>query len=138
MAHADSCYPGEAGAFLAWVEDSLEKHPDCLVILSIDGCHVGPRFGHPYPGNELTQKAVLGWEKTLWDRAAEGDFQGLFNHLSETVNPFHFDGAGALSLILQHQHRRARMQKNHLWLEESDQSFVTFTGGVLEAFRIKC
>jgi predicted class III extradiol MEMO1 family dioxygenase len=128
--------PPQPGEFFydfgEWLAEEMANDPGSLIILSIDGCHVGPRFGHPFTGNRATRRAVRGWEESLWQQASGEGFGAFFAHLSTTVNPFFFDGAGALSLILQHQPRRARITDTHLWFEESDQSFVTFTGGVLE------
>ncbi|MEM6885710.1 MAG: AmmeMemoRadiSam system protein B [Verrucomicrobiota bacterium] len=100
-----------------------------LIIASIDGCHVGPRFGHTFGGNVVTQRAVSHWESDLWQWAQPDTYPAFFSHLAAMENMFHFDGVGVLSLLLQHFPYRTRIQGTDCWFEASDQSFVTFSSG---------
>lgn len=102
-------------------------------IASIDGCHVGPRFGHCFGGNEATQCAVRHWEKRLWDTCRSESLDVFFEHLSSIRNMFYFDGVGVLTLLLQHFQIEAKTHACDLWYEQADQSFVTFTGGMFQA-----
>jgi len=104
-----------------------------LIIASIDGCHVGPRFGHPFGGNTATQRAVRHWESELWRLAQPDTYQEFFTHLAGLSNMFHFDGVGVLSLLLQHFSHRTHLQGTDCWFEASDQSFVTFSSGWMQS-----
>ncbi len=100
-----------------------------LIIASIDGCHVGPRFGHRFGGNAATQRAVQHWESDLWRVAQPDSYDQFFDHLAAMENMFHFDGVGVLSLLLQHFPYRTHLTGTDCWFEASDQSFVTFSSG---------
>ncbi|MEM6600917.1 MAG: AmmeMemoRadiSam system protein B [Verrucomicrobiota bacterium] len=100
-----------------------------LMIASIDGCHVGPRFGHHFGGNRATQWAVQQWESDLWRLARTTSYHHFFHHLAALTNMFHFDGVGVLSLLLQHFPYQTHVQDTACWFEASDQSFVTFSSG---------
>ncbi|HEY0257687.1 MAG TPA: AmmeMemoRadiSam system protein B, partial [Candidatus Methylacidiphilales bacterium] len=43
------------------------------IIVSIDGCHLGPRFDHPFQVTPPLLKATAGWEQMLWSNVAKGD-----------------------------------------------------------------
>lgn len=105
---------------------------NAAIIVSIDGCHVGPRFGHPFSGDSVRNR-VQAWEKKLWSLCATPTLPEWFSHLATIRNAAYFDGVGALHLVLQNCHRKARVLKNRLWYEHADQSLVTFTGGLLES-----
>jgi len=124
--------PGEAFYRLGEsLRDWVREAGQVLIIASIDGCHVGPRFDHLFRGNQLIQKAVARWENDLWNQAHHQTFDSFFHHLADALNPFYFDGAGVLTLLLQHQNLECRIAKNECWFEEADQSFVTFSAGTM-------
>lgn len=100
-----------------------------LIIVSIDGCHVGPRFQHSFTGNRATQRSVRRWEADLWKQCHHHCYPAFFQHLASLTNCFYFDGVGALSMILQHFPFQSHIEKTELWYEQSDQSFVTFSAG---------
>jgi len=112
----------------------IESRPvgSTLIIASIDGCHVGPRFGHHFGGNIATQRAVKQWESDLWYHAQPNTYDQYFNHLAAMENMFHFDGVGVLSLLLQHFPYRTHLHDTDCWFEASDQSFVTFSSGFMK------
>ena len=101
------------------------------IIASIDGCHVGPRFDHPFAADEKVQDGVREWEDELWNLCRSDRFKDFFNHLSSIQNAFFFDGVGVLTLLLQTFRVRALLEAGALWYEDRDRSFVTFSGGVL-------
>ncbi len=70
------------------------------VIVSIDGCHLGPRFQHPFRVTPALLKATAGWEKMLWACAARGDARKFLDWFREEGNDRYFDGVGALALLL--------------------------------------
>lgn len=108
----------------------LDPQKTCI-IASIDGCHVGPRFQHPFAGVESAQKGVQNWENQLWELCRSDKFNEFFQHLSSIQNIFYFDGVGVLTLLLKTFHVRAVIEAGALWYEDADKSFVTFTGGSL-------
>lgn len=108
--------------------------PHAAIIASIDGCHVGPRFDHPFSGAQA-RSAVSAWEQRLWQLCATPTRHAWFSHLAQIRNEAYFDGVGVLHLLLQNCHRKARVLHHRLWYEQADQSFVTFTGGLLESLQ---
>lgn len=104
---------------------------NAALIASIDGCHVGPRFNHPFSGTQA-RAGVQRWEKQLWDLCASSTHEAWFQHIAAVRNEAYFDGVGVLNLLLCHDSRRARVLCYRLWHESRDQSFVTFTAAVLE------
>lgn len=114
-----------------WI-DEFSRQP-LLVIVSIDGCHVGPRFQHGFPAHPPARRAVAGWEAQLWDLCRHGTYDSFFCHLSRIGNMFHFDGAGALSLLIRHLDLTASIEATECWHEAGDQSMVSFSCGSLRA-----
>jgi len=114
------------GAALASV---FRDEPDALLLASIDGCHVGPRFGHSFPALPPVQKAVQRWERELWKLCRSDRLADFISHLSAVENGFYFDGTGALTLLLRNFHLTAVRSSHNLWYEEGDHSFVTFSSG---------
>lgn len=112
-----------------WLE--VVQGSPTLVIVSIDGCHVGPRFGHRFPVTSPALKAIEGWERELWARCRHDRYEEFFSHLSALGNFFYFDGSGALSLLIRHQDLYATLSGSESWLEPRDYSVVTFSGGAL-------
>lgn len=105
--------------------------PNTALIASIDGCHVGPRFDHPFSGAQA-REGVQRWEKRLWELCASSTHGAWFQHIARLRNEAYFDGVGVLDLLLRHDQRQARVLRQRLWFEPQDQSFVTFTGAVLD------
>lgn len=105
---------------------------DTCWIASIDGCHVGQRFDHWYSGNVVTQQVVKNWESGMWERCRSDRFKEFFGYLHEMRNCFYFDGVGVLTLMLQLFPICAVCRERELWYEDSDESFVTFSGGFFE------
>jgi AmmeMemoRadiSam system protein B len=108
--------------------------PELQVIVSIDGCHFGPRFDHKYKVDPARLKECRDWEDTLWRHVEARDLDGFFAHLGRDGNARYFDGVGALALAMkvlgpQFQLRRTRYEQ---WFELADHSAVTFSSGVLE------
>jgi AmmeMemoRadiSam system protein B len=105
------------------------------VIVSIDGCHLGPRFQHPFDVTPALLKATAGWEKMLWGVAAQGDARKLLDWFREEGNDRYFDGVGALALLLaagefigpgKFAIERTAYEQ---WFTEADASAVTFSSG---------
>ncbi|MEM9445980.1 MAG: AmmeMemoRadiSam system protein B [Verrucomicrobiota bacterium] len=117
------------------LKEAVTRHinsPDEVCwIASIDGCHVGPRFQHSFSGNRVTQQAVKTWESHLWQVCESNLLSTFFSHLSSIDNMFYFDGVGVLTLLLQHFNLRAITDSYELWYQDYDQSFVSFTGGIM-------
>jgi len=109
----------------------LSQHPDTAIVASIDGCHVGPRFQHPFAADKKVQAQVSRWEKKLWALASTETLPEFFRHLCTNQNGFYFDGVGVLHALLAGQNLRTKTHPPVQWYESSDQSIVTFSRGHL-------
>ncbi|MDD5260665.1 MAG: AmmeMemoRadiSam system protein B [Methylacidiphilales bacterium] len=107
------------------------------LIASIDGCHVGPRFGHPFAALSPVQHAVEKWEDELWRLCRSDCLDQFVLHLAALQNCFYFDGTGVLALLLRNFQMKAVRMSQHLWYEGRDQSFVSFSAGYFEPLRTK-
>ena len=101
------------------------------VIVSIDGCHVGPRFQHPFRVTPRLLEATAAWEERLWSCAAKGDARAFLDWFREEGNDRYFDGVGALALLLAAGAGAFRLERNYYeqWFTERDASAVTFSSG---------
>jgi len=118
----------------------FKKHPPgekLRIIVSIDGCHLGPRFDHPFRVTSTLLKATAGWEEKLWACAAQGDVRVFLDWMRDEGNDRYFDGVGALALLLGAAHGsradggKFTIQRTHYkqWFTERDASAVTFSSG---------
>ena len=107
--------------------------PATAWVASIDGCHVGPRFQHPFEADEKVRQRVASWEKQLWQVASTETLPDFFNHLASNSNAFYFDGVGVLHALLAGQRLKAEIQPTVQWHDPSDQSLVSFSRGYLVA-----
>jgi hypothetical protein len=101
------------------------------LIVSIDGCHLGPRFDHPFRVTPALLKATAGWEEKLWALAAQGDARALLDWFRDEGNDRYFDGVGALALVLATGAGKITIQRTFYeqWFTERDASAVTFSSG---------
>lgn len=101
------------------------------VIVSIDGCHLGPRFRHPFQVTPALLRATEGWEKMLWACAARGNAREFLEWFREEGNDRYFDGVGALALLLAAGEGRLKPERTYYeqWFTEDDASAVTFSSG---------
>jgi hypothetical protein len=129
--------PQEGSAFQCFTEGFRQAVSSIprgrrLLLASIDGCHVGPRFDHGFEGEATAQRLVQSWEEELWSLCDSRTYPAFFDHLLGIRNFFHFDGVGALSLLLRAFPLKAVREAAELWHEDQDQSFVTFSAGRLD------
>jgi AmmeMemoRadiSam system protein B len=103
------------------------------VIVSIDGCHLGPRFHHPFRVTPRLLKATAKWEEALWTRAARGDARAFLHWIKAEGNDRYFDGVGALALLLAAGEGKFRLERTcyEQWFTERDASAVTFSSGLI-------
>ncbi len=101
------------------------------IIVSIDGCHLGPRFDHPFQVTPPLLAATEGWEQKLWGRAATGDVRLFLDWMQEEGNDRYFDGVGALALLLAAGDGKFKLQRTFYeqWFTKRDASAVTFSSG---------
>jgi predicted class III extradiol MEMO1 family dioxygenase len=115
----------------------FEKFPPgekLRIIVSIDGCHMGPRFQHPFRVTPKLLKATAAWEQVLWDCAAPGDARKFLDWFRAEGNLRYFDGVGALGLLLAAGGLAGNpfaLQRTYYeqWFTERDASVVTFSSG---------
>lgn len=103
------------------------------LIVSIDGCHMGPRFGHPFAITPSLLEETRLWEEELWRTVERRDLSAFFAHLGRERNLRYFDGVGALALLLNITERHVGLERTYYeqWFEKADRSVVTFTSGLL-------
>lgn len=99
------------------------------VIVSIDGCHLGPRFDHPFQVSSALLKATAGWEAMLWACARNGDAREFLDWFRDEGNDRYFDGVGALALLLSAAKCTIQRTFYEQWFTEQDASAVTFSSG---------
>lgn len=104
---------------------------DVRLIVSIDGCHQGPRFDHPYEMDPTRLKQTQVWEDFLWHYVERQDLEGLLIFLKQDGNARHFDGVGALALLLSMFPGELQVKRTYYeqWFEPRDASMVSFTSG---------
>jgi predicted class III extradiol MEMO1 family dioxygenase len=113
----------------------IDTEPNIQIIASIDGCHLGPRFQHPFQVTSTLLKATEGWEQFLWDCVAQGDARKFLDWIRNEGNDRYFDGVGALALLLAagnlSQRKKIGVQRTYYeqWFTERDASAVTFSSG---------
>jgi AmmeMemoRadiSam system protein B len=103
------------------------------VIVSIDGCHMGLRFQHPFAVTPVMLRAIEAWENELWAVAAPGDARLFLDWVRAQGNDRYFDGVGALALLM--AAGRFRLERNYYeqWFTPRDTSVVTFSSGLVRA-----
>ena len=113
------------GTLIREMGDSLR------IIVSIDGCHLGPRFHHPFKVTPVLLKTTSGWENLLWSCAEKGDSRVFLDWFRQEGNDRHFDGVGALALLLAAGPGNLQLQRTYYeqWFTEQDASAVTFSSG---------
>ena len=119
------------------VGELLAKNPPgekLRIIVSIDGCHMGPRFQHPFRVDPRLLKATALWEDGLWQKAAPGDARQFLDWFRTEGNDRYFDGVGALALLMaagQHAGLAFHLQRTaaEQWFTPRDASVVTVNAG---------
>ena len=114
----------------------FQSHPPgekMRVIVSIDGCHMGPRFQHPFPVTPALLKATENWENELWAVAKSGDARQFLEWMREQGNERYFDGVGALALLMAAGHFQIERTYYEQWFTPRDTSVVTFSSGLVRA-----
>ena len=122
----------EFHALAAALAKLFRAHPpgdQLRVIVSIDGCHMGPRFQHPFAVTPALLKATEAWENKLWAVAAKGDARAFLDWVREEGNDRYFDGVGALALLMAAGNFRFERTSYEQWFTPRDTSVVTFSSG---------
>jgi AmmeMemoRadiSam system protein B len=114
--------------------DLFQKQPpgrQLRIIVSIDGCHLGPRFQHPFPVTSTLLKVTEGWEKLLWTCAEKGDVRAFLDWFRVEGNDRYFDGVGALALLMASGRLTLERTYYEQWFTPQDASAVTFSSGLI-------
>jgi hypothetical protein len=101
------------------------------IIVSIDGCHMGPRFQHPYAVTPARLKGTEAWENELWEAAKAGDARAFLDWMRTEGNERYFDGVGALALLMSAGQFRLERTYYEQWFTPRDTSVVTFSSGLV-------
>jgi AmmeMemoRadiSam system protein B len=112
----------------------FQTHPPgqrLRIVVSIDGCHLGPRFQHPFEVTPALLKATEGWEEKLWACAEKGDARTFLDWFRVEGNDRYFDGVGALALLMAAGAGRFALERTYYeqWFTPQDASAVTFSSG---------
>ncbi len=101
------------------------------MVVSIDGCHIGPRFDHDFNVDKPFLAGTQTWEELLWSYAEQGDFAGFLQFLYQDHNLRYFDGVGALALVMSMFGKSPKIQRTGYaqWFTNEDHSAVTFSSG---------
>jgi AmmeMemoRadiSam system protein B len=113
----------------------FEEHPPgekLRIIVSIDGCHMGPRFQHPFQVTKPLLKATESWERELWKAAEPGDVRQFLDWIRAEGNDRYFDGVGALALLMAAGKFRFERTYYEQWFTPRDTSVVTFSSGLVQ------
>jgi AmmeMemoRadiSam system protein B len=128
----------EFHALAASLKKLFAAHPPgekLRVIVSIDGCHVGPRFQHSFAVTPDMLRAIEAWENELWAVAATGDARLFLDWIRAQGNDRYFDGVGALALLMAAGRFRLERTYYEQWFTPRDTSTVTFSSGLVRAGR---
>jgi len=101
------------------------------VIVSIDGCHMGPRFQHPFQVTKPLLAATEIWERELWKVAEPGDARAFLDWVRAEGNDRYFDGVGALALLMAAGKFHFERTYYEQWFTPRDTSVVTFSSGLV-------
>ena len=103
------------------------------IIVSIDGCHMGPRFGHGFRVDAKVLRDTERWEECLWSQVASGKARTFLDWVRAEGNERYFDGVGALALLLEAMRGQGTVERTHYeqWFTQKDASVVTFSSGVV-------
>ena len=115
---------------------NFEKHPPgekLRIIVSIDGCHLGPRFQHPFPVTPVLLNVTEKWEEMLWTCAKAGDARAFLDWFRVEGNDRYFDGVGALALLMAAGAGKFAIERTYYeqWFTPQDASAVTFSSGLV-------
>jgi AmmeMemoRadiSam system protein B len=124
----------EFHALAASLKKVFAAHPPgekLRVIISIDGCHLGPRFQHPFAVTPDLLRATEAWENELWAMAAPGDARLFLDWFRAQGNDRYFDGVGALALLMAAGNFRLERTYYEQWFTPRDTSAVTFSSGLV-------
>lgn len=126
-----------AAALREWWQEAEAAGERVELVVSIDGCHMGPRFGHDYLVDEACLADCALWEENLWEIAATGDVTAFLRFLQQDRNQRYFDGVGALALVMAMFGKEAAglIQRRGYaqWFEKRDGSAVTFSAASVAA-----
>jgi AmmeMemoRadiSam system protein B len=105
------------------------------VIGSVDGAHVGPRFGHRFKVNPQRLQEIAKQDHEAWEAVADGGAEHFFTTFLKDGNSRHFDGVGVLYVMLRALRQRAlfSLLKYDQWFEKRDASVVTLASGIFRA-----
>lgn len=95
--HSRQAFREYAGPFLAALRE-IASQPDTLVVAGVDFSHIGPKFGHPEPAEEL-ETAALAHDAALLDALARGDAEGFWAESARVKDIYNVCGFTALATL---------------------------------------
>jgi len=105
------------------------------LIVSIDGAHVGPRFGARTPVSPQKMLEISQDDYNAFKAAASGMPEMFFKTFIPKLNNRNFDGVGALFVALKALQNIAvfELKNYHQWFWPPDKSLVSIASGVFRA-----
>lgn len=102
------------------------------LIVSIDGAHVGPRFGADEGVTEKQLVEIRSADKDAFSVAALGGAESFFETFLPTLNERNFDGVGAMYVALRALENKASFDLRcyDQWFWPPDESVVSLAAGV--------
>ncbi len=93
--------PWEKGEF-ALVVEALRYLMDgsTYLVAGVDFCHLGTRYGDPYPARDRERSLALAYDRSLWEAILGLDARGFLERVLERGNPYKVCGVAPLSLLL--------------------------------------
>ncbi|MDK2954722.1 MAG: hypothetical protein PWQ57_218 [Desulfovibrionales bacterium] len=117
-----------AGPFLE-VLSAMVADPDrrTLVLAGVDLCHIGPKFGHQHPAQELAASASKH-DATLLERLAALDADGFWKETARVQDAYNVCGLTALACLLEVMPKESQGEilGYEMWREAPTQSAVSF------------
>jgi hypothetical protein len=115
---------------LTWikkVKEIVEQHRQkCLIIASVDLAHVGLKFGHSLPGEELVPEARIHDEKLI-EALVRGDVREFWRANQAVQDKYNVCGFSTLTVLLGVLSGcQGRLIDYQFWLDSSTRSAVSF------------
>ena len=122
-----NAYVEKARPFLDVLRQILtDKDHETLLVAGVDFSHIGPKFGHEMPAENLKGQSETH-DKKLLDCLSKQDAQGFWDESGRVKDQFNVCGFSALSCLLEVlPPSRGHILNYQIWHEEATRSAVSF------------
>lgn len=127
--HSREAFRQYAGPFLDALRE-IAADPDTLVVAGVDLFHIGPKFGHAEPADEL-EEAALAHDTALLDALARGDADAFWEESARVRDAYNVCGFTALATLAEILPPATMTLVAHDIMREAEtRSAVSFAGAV--------